>query len=141
MNKKLLRLLFRTFLSSSVVLLITFTAFAKCDDPPGPGVDWQGCNKAGAYLKDIDLSNANLSGADLKLANLEGANLSQANLTGASLLGVNLQGTNFEDAKVISAFLTKSLIGGAKLDGAIFDNTYWVNGRQCEPGSIGECKY
>jgi len=140
-NNNLLWLLYRAFLSGSFVFLITCAAFAKCDDPPAPGVDWHGCNKIGVYLKDKDLSKANLSGANLKLANFEGANLSQANLTGASLLGVNFQGTNLEGAKVISAFLTKSLIGGAKLDGAVFDNSYWVNGRQCEPGSIGECKY
>ena len=70
MNKNLLRLLYRAFLSGSFVFLITCAAFAKCDDPPGPGVDWHGCNKTGAYLKDKDLSKANLSGANLSLANL-----------------------------------------------------------------------
>lgn len=141
MSKTLLRLLYRAFLGGSIVFLITCAAHAKCDDPPGPGVDWQGCNKIGAYLRDMDLSKANLAGANLRQANLEGADLSQADLTGASLLGANLQGVNFEGAKVISAFLTKSLIGGAKLAGAVFDNSYWVNGKLCKPGSVGECKH
>ena len=70
MNKSFFDLLYRAFLSCSFVLLITCAAFAKCDDPPGPGVDWHGCNKTGAYLKDKDLSKANLSGANLSLANL-----------------------------------------------------------------------
>ena len=140
MGKNLYKLLHRVLLSCSLMLLISITALAKCEDPPGPGVDWQDCNKRGAFLKDMDLSKANLAGANLSQANLEGADLSGANLDGASLLGVNLQGVNFEGATVTSAFLTKSLIGGAKLEGAVFDNTYWVNGQQCKEGSVGECK-
>lgn len=141
MKKIYTRFIHRVFLSSLLVLSVSSAAFASCDDPPAPGVDWEGCNKMGSYLKDENLSKANLSGANLSHANLEGANLTGANLDGASLLGVNLQGVNFKNANVTSAFMTKSLIGGAKLDGALFDNTHWVNGQKCKPGSVGECKF
>jgi uncharacterized protein YjbI with pentapeptide repeats len=115
-------------------------ALAKCEDPPGPGVDWQGCQKQWAQLDGKNLSHANLEGANLNHANLESADLSHANLKGASLLGVNLQGVNFEKANLTSAFLTKSRIAGASLKDALLGDAYWVNGQQCQPESVGECK-
>lgn len=115
--------------------------YAACDDPAGPNVDWQGCDKTWLQLQNVDLSNANLAGANLSNSDLEGANLSNADLTGASILGGNLQGVNFTGATVISAFLTKSRIAGAELADAIFDKTHWVNGQPCKEGSIGECKW
>ncbi|NIS07388.1 MAG: pentapeptide repeat-containing protein [Candidatus Dadabacteria bacterium] len=110
------------------------TSFAKCEDRASQGVDWQGCSKVGVYLKEKDLSGANLQGA-----NFEGANLSGANLNKAILLGAKLEGANLQGATITSAFLTKALVAGIKLKGAILDNTYWVNGKQCKPGSVGEC--
>ena len=122
-----------------IILALTYEAFAKCEDPAKPGVDWAGCNKVGSYLKDKDLRDANLQGANLRQANFEGANLSGANLNEAILLGANLEGANLEGATITSAFLTKALVAGIRLKGASLDNTYWVNGKQCKPGSIGEC--
>ena len=122
-----------------LLLLIASNGYADCDDPPAPNVDWHNCEKIWLQLQNVDLSNANFAGANLNFANLEGANLSNADLTGASLLGVNFQGSNLYAARVISAFMTKSRIAGANLENAVFDNTYWVNGNQCEVGSIGQC--
>jgi len=127
------------FIISLIILALTYEAFAKCEDPAKPGVDWAGCNKVGSYLKDKDLRDANLQGANLRQANFEGANLSRANLNEAILLGANLEGANLEGATITSAFLTKALVAGIKLNGAILDDTYWVNGKKCKPGSIGKC--
>ena len=127
------------FIISFIILALTYEAFAKCEDPAKPGVDWAGCNKVGSYLKDKDLRDANLQGANLRQANFEGANLSGANLNEAILLGANLEGANLEGAIITSAFLTKALVAGIRLMGASLDNTYWVNGKQCKPGSTGEC--
>ena len=129
------------FLISFIILSLTYNVLAKCEDPANPGVDWQGCDKVGSYLKDKDLRGANLQGANLRQANFEGANLSGANLNEAILLGAKLEGANLEGATITSAFLTKALVAGIKLTGATLDNTYWVNGKQCKPGSIGECKF
>ena len=130
----------RLVVVSVSILVFASNALAKCDDPPGPGVDWQGCQKQWAQLNGKDLSEANLEGANLNHANLESADLSHANLKGASLLGVNLQGVNFEKANLASAFMTKSRIAGANLKNALLGDTYWVNGQQCQPESVGECR-
>ena len=129
------------FFISLIILTLTYKAFAKCEDHAKPGVDWAGCNKVGSYLKYKDLRDANLQGANLRQANFEGANLSGANLNEAILLGANLEGANLEGATITSAFLTKALVAGIRLKGASLDNTYWVNGKKCKPGSIGECKF
>lgn len=124
-----------------LLCLMASNSYADCNDPPTPDVDWQGCDKSWAQLQNADLSNANLTNTTFNHANLQGANLSNADLTGASLLGVNLQGVNLTAAKVISAFMTKSRIAGANLTNAVFDETYWVNGQQCQAGSSGQCNY
>ncbi|MBT5435874.1 MAG: hypothetical protein HOL02_00520 [Rhodospirillaceae bacterium] len=48
------------FLAAALVLLLTAASEAKagCDDPAGPGVDWSGCDKSGANLKDANLFGA-----------------------------------------------------------------------------------
>lgn len=130
----------RLVVVSVAAIGLASNALAKCDDPPATGVDWQGCQKQWAQLSGKDLSHANLEGANLNHANLESADLSHANLKGASLLGVNLQGVNFENANLTSTFMTKSRIAGASLKDALFGNEYWVNGQQCQPESIGECR-
>ena len=130
----------RLVVISVAVIGFASNALAKCDDPPGPGVNWQGCQKQWAQLSGKNLSHANLEGANLNHANLESADLSHANLKGASLLGVNLQGVNFEKANLASAFMTKSRIAGASLEDALLGDAYWVNGQQCQPESVGECR-
>jgi len=40
-------------------------AYAACSDPPAPRVDWHGCNKHGANLKQAIMDYANLEDADL----------------------------------------------------------------------------
>jgi uncharacterized protein YjbI with pentapeptide repeats len=132
--------LYRLVVVSVAAIGFASTALAKCDDPPGPGVDWQGCQRQWAQLSGKDLSHANLEGANLNFANLESADLSHANLKGASLLGVNLQGVNFEKANLTSTFMTKSRIAGASFKGSILGDAYWVNGQHCLPESVGECR-
>jgi uncharacterized protein YjbI with pentapeptide repeats len=132
--------LYRLVVVSVAAIGFASTALAKCDDPPGPGVDWQGCQRQGAQLSGKDLSHANLEEANLNHANLESTDLSHANLKGASLLGVNLQGVNLEKANLTSAFMTKSRIAGASFKDSILGDAYWVNGQHCLPESVGECR-
>ena len=71
-------------------------------------------------LLDANLSNADLSGADLVGADLTGASLSRAKLSGADFSDANLSGTDLSEANLTGA--------------------YWVDGKRCKEGSIGECK-
>ena len=111
------------FIISLIILALTYEAFAKCEDPAKPGVDWAGCNKVGSYLKDKDLRDANLQGANLRQANFEGANLSGANLNEAILLGANLEGANLEGAINHHG----RMHGGASAPGRGGDRHRWLN--------------
>jgi hypothetical protein len=109
------------------------------------GFDVSGGRLPGARLSESNLSNARLSGANLRNADmrhvrlidtdlsktdLSGADLSGADLTGASLKHAKLAGTELAGAKLTNADLTEANLSGA----------YWVDGRKCGEGSIGECK-
>ena len=92
-------------------------ARAACSDPPGPKVDWSGCNKIDAKLTDADLTGANLTGAKLidaylLRANLSGADLRGANLAGAFLLEAKLEGANLKGANLEYADLTDANLTG-----------------------------
>ena len=57
----------RTWTSIGTTLLVGFligtfpgTAFADCEMPPGPQVNWANCNKASISLTNVDLEGANL---------------------------------------------------------------------------------
>ena len=51
-----------------VLLGLATAALADCDDYPGPGVDWSGCDKSRRLLAEDDFHGANLSRADLSYA-------------------------------------------------------------------------
>ena len=75
--------------------LVPLAAFAGCDDAPGPGVDWNSCEKYRLLLRKADLRGAklgatDLNGSDLESANLAGADLSRTNLANAKLAGAKL---------------------------------------------------
>lgn len=104
---------------------------------PGPGVNWSGCNLAGATLpSDLDYSNpssganlaganlsgANLYGAALAFANLTGANLARTNFGGAQMAGVNMSGANLKGANLAGAGLVNSRMRNADVTGATFTN-------------------
>ena len=93
-----------------------------------------GINLAYADLSKANLSRANLAGVQLGQANLSGANLTGADLTGAKLYMTNLTGANLTGARLRDAKLYKTL-----LDGADLSDVLWVDGKNCEPGSVGKC--
>lgn len=81
----------------------------------------------GAWLMNLDLSNA-----DLGSANLSGAVLSSANLTGATLWNTDLSGTDlsnldFTGAKLNYTNLTGAELGGANLTNASISNTIFAD--------------
>ncbi len=94
----------------------------------------EGCNLRHANLSGKNLSGANLSRADLSGANLKNVNLSNADLSGARftdavLSGADLTGANLTGANLAGAYMTKTDFSEAK----------WVNGKMCQPKSIGKC--
>jgi len=131
-----------------------------CSQPPRPGINWSNClmeganlegrNLSGAEMINMNLSQSNLSGAQLANANLSYSLLSVANLQGADmrsakLIGASLRGTNLTDANLEGADLSYADLKGADISGANFrntklDNTIWIEGQSCAPGSLGQCK-
>jgi hypothetical protein len=90
----------------------------------------RGLNENGNYvqeqlIKAIRNGFKNLHKANLEKANLKGLDLERADLSGANLRGTNLSGANIQ---------------GAKLSQADLHNAIWVDGRQCQLGSIAVCR-
>jgi len=133
---------------------------SDCNAKPGPGVNWNHCQLEGVQLAGLNLlgaklNNTNLSGANLVRVQLGKADLAYANLSIASLVETNLKnsivkGTNFRGADLrnvnfAGADLSHADLSGANITGADFSNAIlyraiWVDGRQCSPDSIGNCR-
>jgi len=108
----------RTSIFAATIVLslaATATANAACSDPAAPNVDWSGCDKERASLKNADLSGANLTGADLSDTDLANAILTSADLTNADLRRADLTSTNLSGAT-------------------------WIDGRICAWRSFRVCK-
>jgi len=111
----------------------------RCESCDLSGADLTGINLAYADLTRANLSWANLTGVQLGQANLSGANLAGANLTGAKLNMADLTGANLSGARLLDARLYKATLDGTDLSGADLSNVLWVDGKKCEPGSVGVC--
>ncbi|NJN48002.1 MAG: pentapeptide repeat-containing protein [Candidatus Competibacteraceae bacterium] len=71
------------FVVVAFLLVAGPSAGAACDDPPARRVNWLGCDKQNADLREVDLREAvlmrvNLSGADLSESRLSGADFGRA---------------------------------------------------------------
>jgi hypothetical protein len=125
-----------------------------CRAPAAPQINWSGCDQAGAWLRGVDLRSAmltaarfnaaNLSLSRLEYANLVRADLSYANLQGARLQAANLQQADLSYADLRNADLSLADLRGARLDaadlsGARLHQAIWVDGRECQAGSVGAC--
>jgi len=161
--------LFQLLLVAGVTVALVYAGFnftpsrevsdAQCEAEAAPGVDWRNCRLAGMSAIKRDLSGANLNssiltganffaadlhGATLDYAELRSSNLSFANFRNASMKGTDLQQADLTQADLHGANLryanlTGAKLGGAKLDGAVLDNAIWIDGRNCQPGSVGSC--
>jgi uncharacterized protein YjbI with pentapeptide repeats/outer membrane protein assembly factor BamB len=90
---------------------------------PTEGVDWAGCDLAGAYLFQADLRSADLAGTNLTrasflLTDLTGSNLSRANLLHTDLSGDTLTSANLTDVSGPNANFTMAELTGADFTGA-----------------------
>lgn len=135
-------------------------AVANCEAPAAPGVNWSHCRLAGlqklnqdfsaAIMESTDLSGANLYASNLQRARLSYADLggahlrlvdfSQATLKGASLRNADLTQAIFTQADLSYADLTGATIDETEFRQAKLDNAIWIDGKKCQPGSIGECQ-
>ena len=89
---------------------------------PTPGVDWSGCDLAGAALWSLDLTGVNFSGATLtgasfRLSTLTSADLSGANLSGTSFDSASMTGANLASATVTNDDFRFATLAGANLTG------------------------
>jgi hypothetical protein len=88
----------------------------------------------GAFIPEINLSEARLAGADLSgaimtEADLNRAYLHQANLTRANLNGVDLRGAILTEADLSRAYLHQAKLNGANLRGVSYSSaTTWPDG-------------
>ena len=117
----------KMLLAGLACALLTTSAQAACDDPPGgPDLNWSGCNKRGAVLNYANLGGANLQNTRLQNARLQGVNLGGANLAGAKLQGANLAG-----ARLIGANMTGAIVS---------PETVWTSGNPCKGSTVDTCR-
>jgi hypothetical protein len=132
----------------------------NCDAKPMPGVNWRNCKLDGMQLEGADLdgvllnngairrakmTGSKLNDSDLKYVDLSETDLSYAELKRAALKGATLRGSDLSYADLTGADLsfadlTGANLGGAKLEQANLENTIWMDGSVCVPGSLGRCK-
>jgi len=130
-----------------------------CGARPGPGVNWEFCNRAaadlrgavlrGATLRNARLAGADLTGADLReadlaYADLSGALLPDADLSGARLVGAIGRAASFNRARLIGtdfefADLVAAVFDGAVTTGARFDQAIMPSGITCDAALAGSC--
>ncbi len=99
----------------------------------GSKISFASLNLKGANLDRADLSDANLSEADISEATLQGASLECTNLTKTQALGANFNAANLTGA-CLEAWNIDST---TKLDGAICEYAYLLNGQQERRPSSG----
>jgi len=109
------------------------------------GADLSGSRLSGARLSAANLSKTSLSGSNLRNVNMHhtqllDANLSNADLSGADLAGADLTGASLSRAKLSGADFSDANLSGTDLSEANLTGAYWVDGKRCKEGSIGECK-
>ena len=134
-------------------------AESQCHAEAAPRVDWRNCRLAGlsAIKRDLsgaqmnssiltdanffaaDLHDATLDYAELRSSNLSFANCSNASMKGADLQQADLSQANLRGADLRYANLTGARLDGAALDGATLEHAIWIDGRQCQAGSVGSC--
>lgn len=131
-----------------------------CGAAAKAGVDWNNCSLEGVQLPGAVLSRARVDNADLHGATLRGADLSRANLAysnlgtadlsyanlahaillGSGLRSADLTNAVLRDADLSYADLRGAKLGGAQLEGARLGQAIWIDGRVCEPESVGACR-
>jgi uncharacterized protein YjbI with pentapeptide repeats len=121
------------FCGAGRLLVLNLQAFqqikqsAICSAPPGPGVNWSGCDVWQHHPNRVSVSSFDLRGVDLRGASLQGTDLRDVDLTGANLTGADLRGARLRFAKLHTADLSNALLAYADLEGvqaeqAVLDN-------------------
>ncbi len=131
-----------------------------CSTQPAKGVNWRNCNKLAlvairadisesnlysVILRDSNLFASNFSKARMDYSDLSGSNLSfavfkQTNLKGANFKKSDLRRADFTNANLSYADFRGASIGDAIFTGADLSHAIWTDGRQCQQGSISQCK-
>ena len=87
---------------------------------PTLGVNWSGCDLAGADLSRAPLDFADLSGANLTGANVARAGFEETDFIDANLTGVSGNNTDFNGTDFTGADLTAVKLPGGSFPGASF---------------------
>lgn len=91
-------------------------------------VDFSRAYAPGSLFVECDLDKTNFSGSNLRGANFSRADARGSDFTGADLRGANffradLRGTNFTGADLRGVSFRSALLGGARLDSVIIDDS------------------
>ena len=109
-------------------------AAPDCSAPPGPGVDWSGCDKSGVNIDGseeptpIDMTGArlmgtNFTGATINVVTLDGADMTEANFTNAGINDSSVQNATLSRANFTSVagseggYISSSTFDGSQMNG------------------------
>jgi hypothetical protein len=112
----------------------------QCQHAASPRINWSGCDKQAIPLRGLDLSRSNLAYANFSAADLSGSRLSYAALIGANFNRANLNNVDLSGSDLSYSDLRGASLVSAVLTGAVLDRAIWVDGRECAPGSRGQCR-
>ncbi len=99
-------------------------AAPDCSAPPGPGVDWSGCDKSGVSIppsgvdEPIDMTGARLVGTNFRGAGFTGVTLDSADMTDADLTKAGFAGVSMQNAT-----LSRANFSGGNIDSSTFDGS------------------
>ena len=119
------------------LMSFTLRASATCDDKPGDGVDYSGCQFAdgqdlsASYLPNSSLNltsfiKVNFDKSIMMHSDLSNGNFAESSFFRANLYEAILEGGNFEGSNFESANLTRTKFNGTSLIGASFKNSLLV---------------
>ena len=96
------------------MLLTSWEAYAGCDDPPAPRVDWWHCEFDGRDMPGADFTESMMRAVSISGADLSKTIFVNADVKRANFFGSDLRGADFTNAKLREADFTKADLKGAK---------------------------
>ncbi len=109
------------------LVLFGRSAFAECNDPPSPGVNWSGCVLVALSMDRADLSGANLEGLLITGSVMTNTVLRGANLTDTRFATTDLTGTDFSGAYLLRTSFNSVNLSRTKFDAAVLESPTATN--------------
>ena len=117
------------------LMSFTLRASATCDDKPGDGVDYSGCQ----FADGQDLRASYLPNSSLNLTSFIKVNFDKSIMMHSDLSNGNFAESSFFRANLYEAILEGENFECSNFESANLNNATWSDGTKCGLESIGLC--